>query len=278
MLPKRLTVTSLQNPRIKSIARLHDRRERRETGLMLVEGFHELSLAWQAGLRLRSLVLCPELLGREAGETALLDQINTSGAEILEVNRAVMEKLAYREHPDAWLGIAPCPAMDLAGLGRILDSRPGKAPLLVLAENLEKPGNLGAILRSADAAGADGVLVCQGRTDVFNPNVVRSGKGSLFALPVVECSNAEADAWLAGRGIAVFAASPEGQAGYWQTDLAVPAALAVGAEKEGLSEFWMTGQRTLVSIPMYGRVNSLNVAQAATLLLYEAARQRQART
>lgn len=266
-------ITSTQNPRVKYWARLRDRKARTETGLMAVEGYHELTLAWNAGLVPRTLIVCPEMVRPEEG--SLRQAMEARDVEVVEVSRAVMERIAYRENPDAWLGIAPIPRTTLEDLGARLDRVGIKAPLLVLAENLEKPGNLGALLRSADAAGVHGVIVCQGRTDMGNPNVVRSGKGSLFALPVVECGNEEALAWLSARGIPVLAATPAGIRAHWDADLAGPACIAVGAEKEGLSDFWLTRAREQVVIPMQGQVNSLNVAQAATILLYEAVRQRQ---
>jgi len=241
------------------------------TGLMLVEGYHELSLAWEARVQLKTLFICCELLRPE--ETRLLNIIEDSGVEIIEVQETILKKISYRENPDAWLGIAQCPTNGLEGLGKVLDASFSK-PLLLLCENLEKPGNLGAILRSADAAGAQGVLVCEGRTDLYNPNVVRAGKGTIFSQQVIECSNQEAYAWLKNRGIQIIAASPAGTKNYWDLDLQQPCVIAVGAEKEGLSDFWMSKADALVQIPMHGKVNSLNVAQAATLFIYEALRQR----
>ena len=261
-------INSLQNPRVKFCVRLHDRRERRETGQMLVEGFHELSLAWQAGVRLQTLFFCPPLL--RDGEAPLRAAIEAAGVESIEVSPEVLQKMTYREHPDAWLGVAHIPVTSLTTLD------PGPLPLIILTENLEKPGNLGAILRSSDALGATAVLVCAGRTDVHNPNVVRASKGSLFTVPVVECSNADALAWLNLHRIPVLAATPEGTCRFWDADLRSGVAIALGAEKEGLSLFWMDAASLKVRIPLQGRVNSLNVAQAATLIGYEALRQRSA--
>jgi len=146
-----------------------------------------------------------------------------------------------------------------------------------VAESVEKPGNLGAILRSADAAGADAVIVCDSATDLYNPNVVRASKGVLFQLPVVAASTAETFAWLAERGIRIVAATPAAKDSFWQTNLSGGVAIAVGTEKEGLSQMWLERAEVKVAIPMCGRANSLNVAQAATLLLYEALRQRMSR-
>jgi TrmH family RNA methyltransferase len=226
-----------------------------------------LQLAWQAGLTLSHLFICPPMI-RE-GEEDLLCDMEAKGVDIVEVSRPVLEKMTYRENPDAWLAVARMPKRTLDSLNL------GANPLVIIAENLEKPGNLGAILRSADAVGASAVLVCEGRTDVFNPNVVRASKGALFSMPVVECGNREAWTWLHAHGIKVLAATPEGASRHWETDLCGAVAVAVGAEKEGLSEFWLSRADARVVIPMQGRVNSLNVAQAATILAYEAWRQRQ---
>jgi TrmH family RNA methyltransferase len=263
----RMQIISLQNPRIKAAAELHERKARRDTGHMLIEGYHELQLAWSSAVSLVTLFIVPAML-RDGEEKLLLD-IDHRGVEIIEVPRQVLEKMAYRENPDAWLAVARIPKHGLDSL--VLPDH----PFIIIAENLEKPGNLGAILRSADAVGASAVLVCEGRTDVFNPNVVRASKGALFSMPVVECGNREALTWLHAHGISILAATPEGADRHWDADLTGAVAVAVGAEKEGLSEFWLSRADSRVVIPMQGRVNSLNVAQAATILGYEAWRQRQ---
>jgi TrmH family RNA methyltransferase len=261
-----VTISSLQNPRVKAAVRLRERRHREASGQMLVEGYHELALACAAGVRPLELFLAPELL--QPGEAVFLAELRQIGVPVVEVTPAVMAKLAYREHPDAWLAVADIPVRTLADLTL------GSQPLLVIAEAVEKPGNLGAILRSADAAGADAVIVCDSATDLYNPNVVRASKGTLFQLPVVAATSAATFAWLAERGIRIVASTPAATASFWQSDLKGGVAIAVGTEKEGLSQGWLARAEVKVAIPMCGRANSLNVAQAATLLLYEALRQR----
>jgi len=187
---------------------------------------------------------------------------------LIEVSPAVFEKIAYRENPDGWLAVIP------ALRRRLDDLSPGANSLLVVAEAIEKPGNLGAILRSADAAGATGLIICDPTTDLANPNVVRSSRGTLFSVRVAEAGGAETIAWLRARGIKLVAATPQANLVYTEADLRGPAAIAVGAEDEGLSRAWLEQADIAVRIPMLGRVNSLNVATAATLLLYEAVRQR----
>jgi len=269
-----VVITSPNNPKVKHAVRLRERRQRERDGLMLIEGHDELSLALASGLRPQTIFVCPSLIRntqhREASlwDATLLKQAQASGAELLEVAKAVFEKMAYRENPDGWLAIAPAPRRRLADLTL------SAAPLLVVAEAVEKPGNLGAILRSADAAGVDGVIVCDPATDVYNPNVVRASRGALFTVPVAEAAGAEALTWLRERGIKIVAATPQAAVNYTESDLRGPVALAVGTEDKGLSNLWLEKADLAVRIPMRGKVNSLNVATATALLLYEAARQR----
>ena len=181
----------------------------------------------------------------------------------------VFKKIAYRDNPDGCLAVLPAPRR------RLDDLVAGDRPLLVVAEAVEKPGNLGALLRSADAAGATGVIVCDPTTDLNNPNVVRSSRGTLFTVPLAEASTAEALAWLRARQIAIVAATPQAQLIYTEADLRGPLAIAVGAEDDGLTPAWLDQADLTVRIPIFGQVNSLNVATAASLILYEAVRQRQ---
>jgi TrmH family RNA methyltransferase len=233
---------------------------------MLVEGHAELALALAAGARPQTLYLCPELL--RPAESALLSEATAAATEVFEVTRPVFEKMAYRQNPDGWLAVLPVEKRVLEDLTL------GERPLVVIAEAIEKPGNLGALLRSADAAGATAVIVCDPTTDVNNPNVVRSSRGTRFTVPVVEARTDETLAWLRVHGLRILAASPRAALAYTQADMRGPLALAVGAEDAGLTTAWLDQADQVVSIPMRGRVNSLNVATATALLLYEAVRQR----
>jgi TrmH family RNA methyltransferase len=253
-------ITSLQNPRVKQIVKLRDdKKERQREGLMLVEGYDEIALAIEAGHGPRTLLTAPELARREIGPVA---------AETITVSPAVFEKMSYRENPDGWLALFPIPRVVLGDL-KLSDS-----PLVVVAESVEKPGNLGAILRTADAAHVDAVLVCDPRVDAYSPNVVRASRGAVFTVSVVETESAEALTWLSGHGIRILAATPAAEAEYTRQDLRGPLAVAVGTEDEGLSDFWMSKADLKVRIPMMGKVNSLNVSIATALILYEALRQR----
>lgn len=258
-----LRLTSPTNPRIKYLLDLRDKRHRQRSGEMLVEGRAELHLALASGARPSALYLCPEL---SAPDPELLAQV--AGAEIVELTKPLFEKVAYREGPDGWLGVFPRPALRLADLTL------GPAPLVLLAEAVEKPGNLGAMLRTADAAGVSAVIVCDPVTDVTNPNVVRASKGTLFTLPVVEATTPETLAWLKQHDFRLLAATPQATQRYTEVDWRGPCALAVGAEDTGLSPTFLAHAHTPIRIPMHGRVNSLNVSAATAIVLFEAVRQR----
>ena len=226
---------------------------------MLVEGYDELTLALSSGLKPHTLLTAPELASVS---------MDTSSAEITTVTRAVFEKISYRDNPDGWLGIFPIPHNTLD------DLKLSETPFVIVTESVEKPGNLGAILRTADAAHVDAVIVCDPRVDVWNPNVVRASRGAVFTVPTVEVDSQNALAWLRSKKMRVLAATPSAEVFYTDVDLKEPIALAVGTEDEGLTDFWMQNADIKVKIPMMGRVNSLNVSIATALITYEAVRQR----
>ncbi len=262
-----LRLTSLANPRVKETVRLRQRSHRDELGLMLIEGYRELKRALDNGYRPRTLFTCPVfyLGGHEA---ALVARAREAGAEHLECTEAVFAKLSARDRPDGLLATGPHLAL------RLDDLRLPEDALVVVAEGIEKPGNLGTILRSADAAGVHAVIVCDRRTDIYNPNVVRASIGTLFALPVVEATTEETLAFLRAHGFRLLAATPHAQLLFTATPMTGPTALLVGSEQYGLTERWMREADAPVRIPMLGQCDSLNVASATTLLLFEAARQR----
>jgi RNA methyltransferase, TrmH family len=254
-------ITSLQNPRVKQIVKLRDdKKQRQREGLMLVEGYDEISLAQEAGHSPHTVLSAPDLVRRQLKNTA---------AETLTVSQAVFEKMSQRENPDGWLAIFPIPRRALE------DLELGASPLIIVAEAVEKPGNLGAILRTADAARVDAVLVCDPRVDAYSPNVVRASRGTIFTVPVVETNGPQALAFLGRRGIQILAATPSADVEYTRLDLRGPVALAVGTEDQGLTALWMDHADMRVKIPMMGKVNSLNVSIATALIVYEVVRQRQ---
>jgi TrmH family RNA methyltransferase len=257
-------IFSLQNQKVKEIVKLRERRARDESDKFIIEGFRELRRAVDAKRKIESCFYCPEFfLG--TNEEAL---IRETKASVFECSREVFAKISYRDRPDGILAIAPQLHLKLA------DLKLSKTPFFLVAESIEKPGNLGTILRSCDAAGVDAVIVCDPTTDIHNPNVVRSSVGTLFTLPVLTVSSEEALAFLKKHQIAVVAATPRATQEFTQVDLKVPLALVVGTEQYGLSEQWMNRADIAVRIPMFGMADSLNVASATTLLLYEVIRQR----
>jgi TrmH family RNA methyltransferase len=201
-------------------------------------------------------------------DEALLTRVAGLGAEVVRVNRRVFERIAYREGPDGWLAVVP--AVDT----RLDRLQMGASPLVLVCESVEKPGNLGAMLRTADAAGLDAVIAADPIADWGNPNIVRASKGAVFSVPVAEASGADTLAWLRSRQIAVVVTTPDTDLLYTDVDLRGPTAVVVGTEKYGLTQRWLAEADHRVRIPMHGHIDSLNVATSAALVLYEALRQR----
>ena len=260
-------ITSLQNPRVKQLVKLRDRGARDAAGLFLIEGYREVKRALEAGVKPVEFYSGPDwFLGEN--EPALMGEAQHAGAQLFELSKAAFAKVSYRDRPDGLLAVARQWKRALADLPR------GTLPFLLVVEAIEKPGNLGTILRSADAAGVNAVIVCDPVTDIFNPNVVRSSTGVLFSMPVVVATSAEVRAWLRARGVRAVATTPAAKMLYTEADLRGPLALVMGSEQYGLSEFWLQGCDQLVRIPMAGQADSLNVAMAAMIALFEAVRQR----
>jgi len=262
-----LTITSLQNPRIKNIVKLRKRSARDEENIILVEGYREIMRAIENNRLPQDVFYCPALfLG--SNEPALLEKCAYLKAKLTACSEPVFRKIAYRDRPDGLLMITEQQHLKLADL----TLQP--APLLMIAESIEKPGNLGTILRSGDAAGVDAVIVCDRCTDIHNPNVVRASIGTLFTVPVVEATSAETLDWLQTHHIQIIATTPATETYYTDIDMKQGSALVVGSEQYGLRDIWLEQADRKVRIPMLGQCDSLNVASAATIVLYEAIRQR----
>ena len=262
-----LTITSAQNPTVKHLVRLRDRRTREAEGVTLLEGYRELTRAREYGMELLEVAFSPEhFLG--SNEFPLLESFAASGIRVVRLAPHLLEKVTYRDRPEGLIAVAAVRRHDLELLPEFTD------PLYLVAETIEKPGNLGSMLRSADAAGADALIVCEKKTDLYNPNVIRASTGAIFSVPVGVCDNAAALAYLRKRRVNILAATPHTDFKYTDVDLTRPVAVVVGAEQTGLTDFWMDQADLKVNIPMLGKIDSLNVAAAATILLYEAARQR----
>ncbi|MBV9368732.1 MAG: RNA methyltransferase [Frankiales bacterium] len=262
----RAELTSTRNPRVKQLVSLRRRRTRDELGVTLIDGYDELVLALDAGVRPETVYYCPALAA--AASDNLDARLAEMSSEQVAVSREVFAKVSYRENPDGWLAVVPSPAVALATL--VLPPR----PLVLVCEAVEKPGNLGAMLRTADAAGVAAVVAAGPVTDWGNPNLVRASKGAVFAVPVAAAEVDEVLDWLAAHDLALVAASPDAEATLGDVDLTGPTAIAVGAEHAGLSAALMAAATHTVRIPMHGKVNSLNVSTAAAITLYEAVRQR----
>ncbi|RDI94957.1 RNA methyltransferase [Meiothermus sp. QL-1] len=256
-----MRITSPTNPRVKALARLKERRAREESGLFLIEGARELGRALAGGVEVVE-AYCGKRLTPE--ESRLAQRLLCT-----EVSEAVLKKLSSRENPAGLIAVARRPQ-------RLLEAfTPPPAALVVVAVGLEKPGNLGALLRSADAAGAHAALVVGG-VDPYSPQVIHNSTGAVFSLPTFTAEETAVWAWLAQQRIPLVATSPQAGKTYWEADLKGPVALALGPEHEGLGPGWLERAALCVRVPMRGQADSLNVAVTAALVLYEALRQREA--
>lgn len=260
-------ITSLQNTRVKNLVKLRDRRARNQQGIFIAEGYRAISRAMEKDVVPKEIYFCPECFLGE-NEDALLQSARDAGAELFQLAKHAFEKVAYRDRPEGLLAV-----MD-QWTHSLDDLQLSHPPFLLIVEAIEKPGNLGTILRSADAAGVDAVICCDSVTDLFNPNVVRSSTGVLFSMPTVSTSSDEAIAWTQKNGIRTIATTPHTDNLYAQTDLRGPLAIVMGSEQFGLSDKWLEACDQKVRIPMAGQADSLNVAMATLVTLFEAVRQR----
>ena len=264
----RRRVDSPKNPLVTEVIALKERRRRARSGHFLVEGAREAERALASGVAPRTLLIAPDLAPRRVAEP-LAAAAEAAGAEVVELSAAAFERLSLRQNPDGVALVAVAPDRRLAPEADL-----GGGPVLVL-DGLEKPGNVGALLRTADAAGATAVVVTGEGTDVENPHAVRASQGSLFALPVYVAPRDEALAALKGRGFRLVAASPRAGLAHWEADLTGAVALALGTEDRGLDPAVEAAADVLVRVPMLSRAaDSLNVAAAGAVVLYEALRQR----
>lgn len=261
------SISSPSNPRIKNIVKLQSgSRERREQNLFVIEGFREIERALLSGIELSEIYICPELDKESRGEAL---QKKSPKAIIFLVSKPAFEKVAYREGSDGLIALAiPSPM-------KLNDVKLSHSPLVLVLEAVEKPGNLGAMMRTADAAAIDAVIVCDPATDIYNPNAIRSAVGCMFTTQLVTCSTNEVLKWLKEKGIRIFAAALTSEAKvYYSLDFKTPTAIVMGTESTGLSRKWLDESDVQVIIPMKGIADSLNVSVSAAVLLFEAVRQR----
>ena len=253
-------ITSVHNPKIKKLLALQQKSsERREGGLFVVEGVRELQHCMEAGFTVDSVFIRKDIPVHIPVSASM---------KIFEVSPEVYEKMAYRGSTEGVIAEVRTREM------RLTDIKPGPSPLVMVLESVEKPGNLGAVLRSADAAGADAVIVCDPLTDLYNPNLIRASLGGIFSVPTVACSSEEAIEWLKSNGIRILTAQLQDSSFYYDADMKRGTAIVMGTESTGLTDIWRKAADSHILIPMQGRLDSLNVSVSAAILLFEAVRQR----
>ena len=260
-----MTITSLQNNAIKNIVKLGKNRERQQQGLFIIEGARELSLALRSDYIIESVYVCREMFDKTKYPD-VLDGLSDN--EVCDISHEVFKKIAYRENSDGIVALAKPKQHTLPDL-QLSDN-----PFIIILESVEKPGNLGAILRTADAASIDAVVVCNPSTDLYNPNVIRSSVGGLFTVQTAVCTSSEAINWLREKGIASYAAELEAADFYQDVDFTKPSAIVMGTEADGLTEMWLNNADKRIKIPMKGEIDSLNVSVSTAVLTFEAMRQR----
>lgn len=257
------TITSIQNPKIKNLVALEKPRERRKQGLFVIEGRKEIGLALQAGYKIGNLFFCEELISHSD-----LEVLNPGEKLLIPVSREVFDRVAIRENSGGVLAVAEQKAHRLDGI------RLSNNPLVLVLESVEKPGNLGAILRTADAAALDAVIICDPQTDFYNPNVIRSSIGCIFTNQVASATSEETLQWLEKSGIAPYSTYLKASKPYHTVDFTKPSAIVMGTESTGLSATWITERQQPIIIPMSGKIDSMNVSTAAAVVVFEARRQR----
>ena len=284
-------ITSAQNPKIKNLLLLQEKsKARREQGLFVVEGRRELRHCLEAGYKVRTVFVCPEVgdssevtdllrMTKQAAchselaachsEQATCHSERSEESSVIEIPEQLYRKVAYRESTEGIIAEVEYKPLKLE------DLRLPENPLIMVLESVEKPGNLGAVLRSADAAGADAVLLCDPLTDLYNPNLIRASIGAVFTVPAVACSSEEAIAFLQARGIRILTAQLQDSSLYYDVNMTRGTALVMGTESTGLTDVWRKAASAHIRIPMLGRLDSLNVSVSAAILLFEAVRQRQ---
>ena len=259
------TITSAQNPKIKDLLALQEKsKERKKKGLFVVEGRRELLHCVEAGYQPHTIFFCPEIIS--AGD---FDEIaDNCDCNYIEIPQHLYDKVAYRGGTEGVIAELHCKEMSLDAL------KLKENPLVVVLESVEKPGNLGAVLRSADASGVDAVIVCDPLTDMYNPNLIRSSIGAIFTVPVATATSDDTIKWLKDNGIKIYTAQLQDSEWYYDTDMKGGTAIVMGTEATGLTTAWRKAADAHIKIPMLGKLDSLNVSVSAAILMFEAVRQR----
>lgn len=260
-----LHISSTNNLRIKQLISLEKPRERRIQGRFTVEGIREISLAQAAAYRIKCLYICESIYRSDSNYPIDFDR-----QECVTIDEEVYAKVAYREGSGGVIAEIEAKSNSLVELPKI------EIPLYLILDQIEKPGNIGALLRTADAAGIDGVLICDGQTDVYNPNLIRSSIGTVFTVPIAVCKREELIKWLKAHQIAVFAAALSASKPYHEVDYTKACGILLGSESQGLGEDWLNASTSNILIPMRGKIDSMNVSNAGAIIMFEATRQRSA--
>ena len=259
------SITSAQNPKIKDLLALQEKsKERRKKGLFVVEGRRELLHCIEAGYEPHTVFICPEILQK----TDFEEIASKCNCPYMEIPQHLYDKVAYRGGTEGVIAELHCKEMSLENL------QLKQNPLVVVLEAVEKPGNLGAVLRSADASGVDAVIVCDPLTDMYNPNLIRSSIGAIFTVPVATASSEDTIKWLKSNGIKIYTAQLQDSEWYYDTDMKGSTAIVMGTEATGLTDAWRKAADAHIKIPMLGKLDSLNVSVSAAILMFEAVRQR----
>ena len=257
-------ITSSQNPFIKSLVQLQEKaKSRKQSGTFLIEGKREIELAIKGNYELETVLFLPELISEEQ-----LSKLSKSQINLIEINKEVYQKLAYRDTTEGIIAVAKTKSLALQ------DLKLPENPLILVMESIEKPGNIGAMLRTCDAANIDAVIIANPKTDLYNPNIVRSSVGCLFTNQIATGSTEDVIKFLKEKNIAIFGATLQNSNFYHIQDYTIPTALVVGTEATGLTQAWRDAATQNVIIPMQGEIDSMNVSVASAILLFEAKRQR----
>lgn len=271
-----MLITSRQNPRVQRLVRLRERSVRESEQVFLLEGLREIERAVAGGVRIVEFYFCPEQI-RSPLARKIAEHMRASVPEeaCFELSASAFEKVSYRDKPEGVLAVA---AMRSHRLQDLPTPQPAVPPLYLVAESIEKPGNLGALLRTADSAGCTALICCGAGTDIYNPNAIRASQGTLFSMPFAVAPAEAVRAWLLAQNATIFATTPDAKKIYWDCDFRKPAAILLGTEATGLSSFWLedADEKSVVpvAIPQRGMADSLNVSMAAGICLFEAVRQR----
>lgn len=270
------SITSAQNQKIRTLLELQEKSKvRRKEGLFVVEGRRELLHCIEAGYEPYTLFICRDILtDRDLDDIidAIAENFSGSACQIIEISQHLYDKVAYRGGTEGVIAEMRCKSLSLESL------KLKENPLVVILESVEKPGNLGAVLRSADASGVDAVIVCDPLTDMYNPNLIRSSIGAIFTVPVATATSEETIQWLKANGIKIYTAQLQDSEWYYDTDMRSGTAIVMGTEATGLTDVWRKAADAHIKIPMLGRLDSLNVSVSAAILMFEAVRQRNNQT